>query len=287
MEKGTPYEGHFARTRFTLPQLSSFARLCPALFFCTGFAIVPVPAAAQMIGFGGFGIGGGWGLPGSMHHGFGDGFGTGRGSGPPGFMSHGGPGFAGRGFRGGPPWGQHSGQSQLRQQSPPGAYGGGQRNYGHWPSHGQPSQVGAREFPARGNCGGGPCRPTDSPWRCQGRPSKVGDTEVPPGRRPVAVVGTKTGRAASPSDGYGAGGGTTTSQGAFAVGQGAGGVTKTGRGGSTSTAVGMPPEAATASDAEAAHEPYAARRHYRASGLRTTALRRRRRWISIGAASNY
>lgn len=119
---------------------------------------------------------------------------------------------------------------------------GGQRNYGHWPSHGQPSQVGAREFPARGNCGGGPCRPTDSPWRCQGRPSKVGDTEVPPGRRPVAVVGTKTGRAASPSDGYGAGGGTTTSQGAFAVGQGAGGVTKTGRGGSTSTAVGMPPE---------------------------------------------
>ena len=256
MEKGTPYEGRFARTRFTLPQLSSFARLCPALFFCTGLAIVPVPAAAQMIGFGGFGIGGGLGLPGLMHHGFGGGYGTGRGSGPPGFMSHGGPGFAGRGFRGGPPWGQHSGQSQLRQQSPLGADGGGRRNYGHWPSHGQPSQVGTREFPARRNCGGGPCRPTDSPWRGQGHPSKVGTTEVPPGRRAVAVVGTKTGRAvpqgavvgtktgqaASPSHGYGAGGGTTTSQGAFAVGEGAGGVTKTGRGGTTSTAVGMPPK---------------------------------------------
>ena len=97
---------------------------------------------------------------GLMHHGFGGGFGTGRGSGPPGFMSHGGPGFAGRGFQGGSPWGQPRGQSQFRQRaSSRSPTGGGQQNYGHWPNHGQPSQVGTRELPGRGNCRGGPCRP--------------------------------------------------------------------------------------------------------------------------------
>jgi hypothetical protein len=101
------------------PLISSFARLCPALFLCTGLAIAPLPAAA----FGGFGIGGG--LGGLMHHGFGGGFGSGRGIGSPRFMPHGGPGFAGRGFQGSSPWGQYRGQSQLRQRAPLGADGGG------------------------------------------------------------------------------------------------------------------------------------------------------------------
>lgn len=39
MEMGVPNEGHFARKRFVLPQLLSFARLCPALFLWTGLAI--------------------------------------------------------------------------------------------------------------------------------------------------------------------------------------------------------------------------------------------------------
>ena len=299
MEKGTPYEGRFARTRFTLPQLSSFARLCPALFFCTGLAIVPVPAAAQMIGFGGFGIGGGLGLPGLMHHGFGGGYGTGRGSGPPGFMSHGGPGFAGRGFRGGPPWGQHSGQSQLRQQSPLGADGGGRRNYGHWPSHGQPSQVGTREFPARRNCGGGPCRPTDSPWRGQGHPSKVGTTEVPPGRRAVSWdedrPSSATGRSRRDEDRPSSIAEPRLRRRWRDDDQPRSVRSRRGRRRRDEDRPRRDDEhscrdaaqAATASDAEAAHEPDAARRHYRASGPRTTALRWRRRWISLGAASNY
>jgi len=77
MPTGASNKDRFARKRFTLPQLSSFARFCPALFFCTGLAIAPVAAEAQMIGFGGFGIGGGLGLQGLMHHGFGGGLGTG------------------------------------------------------------------------------------------------------------------------------------------------------------------------------------------------------------------
>src|ERR1700730_1194750 len=58
-------EDHFAKKRFAPPQLSSFARLCSALFLCTGLAIAPLPAAA----FGGFGSGGGWGPPGFMQRG--------------------------------------------------------------------------------------------------------------------------------------------------------------------------------------------------------------------------
>jgi hypothetical protein len=180
---GASNKDRFARKQGRSPPLlSSFRRLCPALFFCTGLAIAPVPAAAQSIELGGLAIGAGLGALGLIQHGSRGGFGSGRGSAPPGFMSHGGPGFAGRGFQGGSPWDQHRRQSQLRQRAPLGAYGGGQRNY--WPSHGQPSPVGTREFPARGNCGGGACRPTYSPWRGQGHPSKVGTTEVPPGLRP-------------------------------------------------------------------------------------------------------
>ena len=65
MEMGVPNEGGFARKRFALPQLLSFARLCPALFLWTGLAIAPLPAVA----FGGFGIEGGSGPPGFMTHG--------------------------------------------------------------------------------------------------------------------------------------------------------------------------------------------------------------------------
>src|ERR1700730_14905599 len=62
MPTGASNKDRFARKRFTLPQLSSFARFCPALFFCTGLAIAPVAAEAQMIGFGGCGSVGGWWL---------------------------------------------------------------------------------------------------------------------------------------------------------------------------------------------------------------------------------
>ena len=142
-----------------------------------------VPAAAQSFSLGGFGIAGGLGalviVPPRFLRG------RGRGLGPPGFMFHGGPGSAGRRFEGRSSWGQSGGQSQFRQRSPFGTYGGEQRSSPYWwPGNRQPSRVGTREFPARGNCGDGPCRPTYPPWRGQGHPSKVGTMKLLPGRRP-------------------------------------------------------------------------------------------------------
>jgi hypothetical protein len=56
---GASNMGRFAGKRFTLPQLSSFAR--HSLFFCTGLVIASVPAAAQSIESGGLRLEADWG----------------------------------------------------------------------------------------------------------------------------------------------------------------------------------------------------------------------------------
>jgi subtilisin family serine protease len=121
MEKGAPYEGRFAKKQGRSPPHWSFGRTGFVLAVCTPLAIAPVPAAAQMIGFGGFGVGGGLGALGLMHHGIGGGFGSGRGWGRPGFMSHGRPGFTGQGFQGRSSW--DPGRSFGHHQPPFGPYG--------------------------------------------------------------------------------------------------------------------------------------------------------------------
>ena len=143
MKTGAPNEALFPRKRGRAPAFSRFARLSPALFFCAGLVIAPLPAMAQF-SFGGFGIGGGLGVLGLMHHGYGGGFGSGRGRQPPGFMSY--------GFQGRSSWG--------RQGSPFSVYRGGQRYYHSWRSYQQPSRGGTWHtggFPTRGICNDGIC----------------------------------------------------------------------------------------------------------------------------------
>jgi hypothetical protein len=143
---GAPNKGLFPQKPFLAPALSWFAGLSPILIVCAGLVIAPVPAAAQFIGFGGFGSGGGLGILGLMHHGYSGGFGSGRGRRPPGFMSY--------GIQGKSSWGQYRGQPQSHQRSPFGAYGGA--------GHRQPPVFGTgesspRPWPSRGNCDGRHC----------------------------------------------------------------------------------------------------------------------------------
>ncbi len=185
LEKGARNEGRFAKKRFALPQLSSFARLCPPSFCVPGLRSRRSLSRHSAA----LGAGGGWGLPGLIHHGYWGWLWERTRIGAAGVHAPRRARLCRSRFPRRASMGQ--GTSQLRQQSPLGCYGAGQRNYGHWPSHGQPSQVGTREFPGRGHCGGGPCPPTHSPWRGQGHPSKVGTTESrrDGGRREEAVMG--------------------------------------------------------------------------------------------------
>src|ERR1700730_6040681 len=88
MEKGTPYEGHFARKQGRSPPLWAFARTGFILAVSTPLAIAPLPAAAQCgdlactgggrggLGSGGHGYGGGGGAPEGGGHGYGGGGGA-------------------------------------------------------------------------------------------------------------------------------------------------------------------------------------------------------------------
>jgi hypothetical protein len=85
MEKGTPYEGHFARKQGRSPPFWSFAGTGFILAVSTPLAIAPLPAAAQCgdlacsgggrggLGSGGHGYGGGGGAIGGGGHGYGGG----------------------------------------------------------------------------------------------------------------------------------------------------------------------------------------------------------------------
>jgi hypothetical protein len=70
---GAPKNFHYAKKRRLAAAFSLLAGLCPLLLLCAEFMIAPVPAAAQSIGFGGFGIVGGVGALGLLNHGFGAG----------------------------------------------------------------------------------------------------------------------------------------------------------------------------------------------------------------------